>query len=171
VSTAAAIRVNPVKTAPRPRIARRGLARTSHRADDPDPHAAAVVSHRQRCDPYGRCGDVVARRNMIENAIRHSPKNGTVEIVSELRDRWLEIAVCDAGPGVPGADRERILEPFFRGAADRATDTPGAGLGLAIAREIARAHGGDVRLVDGSDLRRGARFVAQLPRVTDSLVK
>jgi signal transduction histidine kinase len=68
--------------------------------------------------------------------------------------------VSDEGPGVSHQVRERIFEPFFRSAADRA-DPRGAGLGLCIGRSIARAHGGDLAVEDSE---RGARFVLRLPR-------
>jgi two-component system OmpR family sensor kinase len=86
-------------------------------------------------------------RNVLENAVRHSPRSGMVGISTRVRGSAVIVQVSDAGPGVPEADRERIFEPFYRGAAERAADVPGAGLGLAIAREIGRMHGGDVRLV------------------------
>jgi signal transduction histidine kinase len=56
--------------------------------------------------------------------------------------------VRDRGPGVPEADRERLLEPFFRLEVSRSRETGGAGLGLAIVRAVARAHGGDVVLAN-----------------------
>jgi len=73
------------------------------------------------------------------------------------------IAVSDDGPGVPRADRERIFERLVRLDAAR-TASGGVGLGLPIARGIARAHGGDVRCVDTA---RGARFEVTLPLARD----
>jgi signal transduction histidine kinase len=78
-------------------------------------------------------------RNLLENAVRHGRPPVRVSIAR--RADALEIAVTDAGPGVPERDRERIFEPFVRG--DRAT--PGAGLGLSLVRQIARRHGGEAR--------------------------
>jgi two-component system heavy metal sensor histidine kinase CusS len=99
-------------------------------------------------------------RNLLENAVRHSPPGGRVLVESVAgRSGVVEIAVSDEGSGVPAAERERIFEPFFRGVAARGS--AGAGLGLAIVREIARAHGGDVQL-DAAGTR-GARFVVRLP--------
>jgi signal transduction histidine kinase len=71
-------------------------------------------------------------RNLLENARRH----GSPPITIAVRKR--EIEVCDAGPGVAPADRERIFEPFYQRAR-------GSGLGLSIVRQIARRHGGEVR--------------------------
>ena len=83
-------------------------------------------------------------RNLLDNAIRHSPSGGTVRVSVETKDKVV-IAVEDDGPGVPEAEREHIFAPFHRSPAARA-DAHGAGLGLAIARELARSYGGDVAL-------------------------
>ena len=98
-------------------------------------------------------------RNLVENAIRHSPCGGRVRVEASSDAAHARMQVSDDGAGVPLDVRERIFEPFFRLAADRA-DAAGAGLGLAIGRSIARAHGGDL-WVDDSE--RGARFVVRLP--------
>jgi two-component system, OmpR family, sensor kinase len=98
-------------------------------------------------------------RNLVENAIRHSPKGGRVGIESRSDCENTYIEVIDEGPGVPEDARERIFEPFFRLPAGRA-DESGAGLGLAIGRSIARAHGGDLWVESST---KGARFVVRLP--------
>ncbi|MFS8071308.1 MAG: sensor histidine kinase, partial [Byssovorax sp.] len=102
-------------------------------------------------------------RNVIENAVRHSPRGSVVDVITELREGWFEITVRDAGPGVSDADRARVFEPFYRGARQRASDIIGAGLGLAIARAIARAHGGDLLLSDAPGTPYGACFLIRLP--------
>jgi signal transduction histidine kinase len=71
-----------------------------------------------------------------------------------------EVIVTDAGPGIPAGEQERIFERFVRLAPSRSRDSGGSGLGLPIARSIARAHGGDLT---ATDARVGARFVAWLP--------
>ncbi|MEO1689431.1 MAG: ATP-binding protein, partial [Pseudomonadota bacterium] len=78
-----------------------------------------------------------------------------------VEGRWIVFAVSDNGPGVAERDRARIFEKFSRGW-DR-TDAGGAGLGLAISREIMRRFGGDLALVDGAQGAHGARFEARLP--------
>jgi two-component system, OmpR family, sensor kinase len=100
-------------------------------------------------------------RNLLENAVRHSPARGRVVVEATRSPGAVEIAVADEGRGVPEAERGRLFEPFFRGARERAGGSSGAGLGLAIVRAIAREHGGDVHL-DPAALR-GARFVVRLP--------
>ena len=79
-----------------------------------------------------------ALSNLISNALRHA--RSRVEVAVQREAGHILIQVEDDGPGVPPANRERIFEPFFRGDVER--EHSGAGLGLAIAREIARAHGG-----------------------------
>jgi two-component system heavy metal sensor histidine kinase CusS len=100
-------------------------------------------------------------RNLIENAVRHSPRGGRVDVVVERHGDVIEAAVSDEGPGIPEAERERVFEPFYRGVRERADDMPGAGLGLPIARQIARAHGGDV-ILDATRTT-GSRFVVRFP--------
>ncbi|MBX3197579.1 MAG: HAMP domain-containing histidine kinase [Labilithrix sp.] len=95
-------------------------------------------------------------RNVLENAVRFSPREGRVRVVIEPSDEGLEISVNDDGPGLDVDDVERVFEPFARGA--RNQDPEGTGLGLTIARELARSYGGDVRVSPGP----GGRFVIQL---------
>jgi two-component system, OmpR family, sensor kinase len=97
--------------------------------------------------------------NLVENAVRHAPEGGKVEIAVRQKNASIEIAVADDGPGIAAEDRPRIFEPFFRSPSARAAAPGGAGLGLAIAREIARAHGGDLRLATDVEKHRTV-FVA-----------
>jgi two-component system sensor histidine kinase KdpD len=82
--------------------------------------------------------------NLIENALKYSPPNTTVEVRVAREAGWLVFHVSDRGAGISGDDRERVFEPFYR-APGYAVDVGGAGLGLAIARRLAREQGGDVR--------------------------
>jgi signal transduction histidine kinase len=95
--------------------------------------------------------------NLIQNAIRHTPADGSVTVRAEPAGDWVEIEVADTGPGIPRADRERVFDPFFRGA-DHADGPNGAGLGLVISRAIVEAHGGRIWLAD-SDVGTRVRFV------------
>lgn len=81
--------------------------------------------------------------NLLDNAVRYG---GRVTVsVRDGRDT-LEIAICDDGPGIPDADLSRVFEPFYRLEPSRNRSTGGNGLGLAIARSMARQHGGDIEL-------------------------
>lgn len=81
-------------------------------------------------------------RNLIENAERHGAP--PIEIEVARTQKGATLAVFDRGPGIADADSERVFEPFFR-ASGTGEVRPGAGLGLALVRQIARRHGGDVR--------------------------
>jgi two-component system OmpR family sensor kinase len=99
--------------------------------------------------------------NLLHNAVKFSPPNGlvTVRILSE-RDESVLI-VSDTGPGIPREDVPRVFERFYRASASRSPDTPGVGLGLAIARAIVDAHGG--RIAVGGSPGAGATFTVHLP--------
>jgi signal transduction histidine kinase len=96
-----------------------------------------------------------AIRNLIENAITHSPPS--TEILVAVSERGCA-SVADRGPGIPSADRLKIFERFWRG---RVADSPGAGLGLSIVREIVKAHCGEVRVDDNPG--GGSIFTLQFP--------
>jgi signal transduction histidine kinase len=96
--------------------------------------------------------------NLIQNAIRHTPRDGSVTVSAEALHDVIEIEVADSGRGVAPEHRDRIFEPFYRG--DAARREGGAGLGLAISRAIVEAHGGRIWLADASE---GTRVRFQLP--------
>jgi two-component system heavy metal sensor histidine kinase CusS len=118
---------------------------------DVDPMTASVRGHSQDLERLF-C-------NLLENAIRHSPEGGRVRVAAACEGPLVRLRVIDEGAGVPEADRDRVFEPFYRSPAAYAT--PGHGLGLAIARKIARAHGGELALETSA---RGASFAVELPR-------
>lgn len=102
-----------------------------------------------------------ALRNLLDNAVEHSPEGGQVRIeVSQGKDR-VSVAIVDHGEGVAPEDAPHIFSTFYRGSKDQSSEYRGTGLGLAIVREIVRSGGGEVRL-DQSH-RPGARFVLELP--------
>lgn len=82
--------------------------------------------------------------NLIQNAIHHTPPDGSVTVRAQDGDGCVEIEVADTGSGIAADQRERVFEPFFR--ADASRSAPGAGLGLAISRAIVEAHGGTIWL-------------------------
>jgi signal transduction histidine kinase len=84
--------------------------------------------------------------NLIQNAIRHSPADGTVVVRAESLGDTVEVEVEDGGDGIPAAERELVFEAFYRSGTDAARSTNGAGLGLAVARAIVDAHGGEIWL-------------------------
>ena len=85
--------------------------------------------------------------NLVENAAHHGAR---VAISAARRDNVVSVAVEDDGPGIPEERREEVFKPFFRLDGARNPRTGGAGLGLAIARDVARGHGGDIRMSGGS---------------------
>jgi len=95
--------------------------------------------------------------NLIANAVGHSPAGGTVTVTARREGGSVVIAVADEGDGIASADRARVFEPGVRLTIDR----PGSGLGLAVVRTIARAHGGEVEVV--SSPGQGATFRLVLP--------
>jgi two-component system sensor histidine kinase RstB len=101
-----------------------------------------------------------ALRNLLANAARHGQER--VRVRWSWDDGALVLAVEDDGPGIPGAERERVFQPFARLDEARDRGSGGVGLGLAIVRRILLAHGGSVR-VETSELG-GARFVTRWPR-------
>ncbi|MBA3431370.1 MAG: HAMP domain-containing histidine kinase [Actinobacteria bacterium] len=98
-------------------------------------------------------------QNLLQNAIRHTPADGTVRVEARVDTDRLEVIVADSGEGIPAGQLGRVFEPFWRGDAARAT--PGAGLGLALAKRITETLGGDIH-VDSSP-REGTRFAVVLP--------
>ena len=95
--------------------------------------------------------------NLVENAIRHTPKGTHIRATVGRDNGEVVLAVQDDGPGVAPELREQIFERFVRGAGDRGSSS---GLGLSIVRSVAESHGGNVVL---EDVDPGARFVVRLP--------
>ena len=96
--------------------------------------------------------------NLVENAVHHG---ATVAISAVRRDDIVSVAIEDSGPGIPEEHREEVFRPFFRLDDARNSRTGGAGLGLAIARDVARGHGGDIRM--SSAVLGGLRAELRLP--------
>ena len=129
--------------------------------------AADVAGVTVRIDP-DELGRAVA--NLLENAARAGPPGGLVAVTVTTRPAAgggeVVVGVEDEGHGVPSDQRDRIFERFVRLSSERAGD--GSGLGLPIARAVARRAGGDVVCLARSDGRPGARFELRLPAVPDA---
>ncbi len=95
--------------------------------------------------------------NLVENAVKYGD-HARVRLFTDRSDAVTEVS--DDGPGLPDDELERVFEPFYRASAARASDKQGSGLGLAVCRSIARAHGGDVSLMRGE---RGLIAQVRLP--------
>jgi len=106
--------------------------------------------------------------NLLRNAIRHTPPDGSVVVSTEVVDDAVEIEVADTGEGIPAEDRDRVFQPFVQGT-DPSRRHGGTGLGLAISRAIVEAHGGRIWLVDpgpavgGNGGAGGTRVRVRLP--------
>lgn len=110
--------------------------------------------------PFIRCDSVLVERviiNLLENAVKYSPEGGVVTLLAEVRESAIEVAVEDAGPGIPVEARERVFDPFVR----LHGGSSGGGLGLTICRSIVEAHGGHTRISTGAS--GGARVSFTLP--------
>ncbi len=103
--------------------------------------------------------------NLLTNAIKYTPSGGQVAIRSALNDGTVEITVRDTGIGIAPGDLPHIFDRFWRAdvARSRTGERPGVGLGLAISKWIAEAHGGSIRV--SSRPQRGTTFTVILPVV------
>jgi two-component system, OmpR family, phosphate regulon sensor histidine kinase PhoR len=99
--------------------------------------------------------------NLIDNALRYTPANGTVCVRLDPAESRAVLQVADTGEGIPASELPRVFERFYRVDKARARQTGGTGLGLAIVRHVAEAHGGTVRV--DSELARGTTFTVTLP--------
>ena len=102
-----------------------------------------------------------ALNNLISNALRHTPPAGRVSVWVRRTGMRVEVTVSDTGEGIRAEDIPHIFERFYRGEKSRNRGTGGAGLGLAIARGIVRAHGGDIRVE--SKVGKGTQFTFHIP--------
>lgn len=107
-----------------------------------------------------RIGEVLA--NLLDNALRHTPKDGRVELSANQQGQNVELAVTDTGRGIAPDQLERVFERFFRADPARARTEGGSGIGLTIARAIVEAHGGRIRALSAG-IGHGARFIVTIP--------
>lgn len=121
--------------------------------DVPTPHPGPV-----RADP-DRLEQVII--NLLDNAIRFTPKGGSIILSVRQQERTMELAVRDNGPGIPPDDLDRIWERFYKVDRARTRSRGGTGLGLAIARELVERQGGSIRVE--SLVGEGTTFIVTLP--------
>ncbi|HSI98573.1 MAG TPA: ATP-binding protein, partial [Gaiellaceae bacterium] len=133
-----------------PTYAARGVALETAVADD----LPSIAVDRDRM------GEVLA--NLLDNALRHTPPGGRVEVCAELREGEIQLAVSDTGEGIEPEHLSRVFERFYRVDSGRVRARGGTGIGLAVARALVEAHGGRIH-AESDGLGRGSRFVVSLP--------
>ncbi len=99
--------------------------------------------------------------NLVSNAVKYSPKGGTIHLRAATQGQQLVLDVADNGPGIPKEDREHVFEAFYTGRASKSTAVKGTGIGLSVVLEFVSAHGGTVQIVDGEFP--GAHFRITMP--------
>ncbi|MBI5444966.1 MAG: HAMP domain-containing histidine kinase [Deltaproteobacteria bacterium] len=120
-----------------------------------------VESRLQELGIVGRAGLLrTVFDNLVGNAVKFTPSGGTLGVAVSSEGGGALVDVWDSGPGIEPADRERIFEPFFQGDVRGTGPLKGSGLGLSIASEHVKAHGGKIELVETSS---GAHFRVTLP--------
>ena len=100
-------------------------------------------------------------QNLLVNAVRHTPADGSVRLDASRRRDRLEVSVQDTGEGIVAEDLDRVFDPFFRADQSRTRGGGGAGLGLALAKRIVEALGGTITAASEPDT--GSRFAVELP--------
>jgi len=106
-----------------------------------------------------RIGEVL--RNLLENAVAHTSKGGTITLAARQLDKLVEVSVTDTGEGIPAEELPNIFERFYRVDKSRTRATGGSGLGLTIAKRLVEAHGGRIEVQ--SETGKGSRFVFTVP--------
>jgi two-component system sensor histidine kinase GlrK len=128
-----------------------------------------LLSQRVRLDVQVEDVTLVADRgkirlileNLVSNAVKYSPKGGTIHIKAATATGSILIDVADNGPGIPKEDRDHVFEAFYTGRAAKSTAVKGTGIGLSVVLEFVSAHGGTVQIMDGE--YPGAHFRIRMP--------
>lgn len=105
--------------------------------------------------------------NLVSNAVKYTPRGGTVTISLARTPRGIDLVVADTGLGISSADQEQLFQEFFRSTNPAAVAMPGTGLGLSIVHRIVERHRGQIRV--NSTLGAGSTFTVTLPRTVTSL--
>ncbi len=100
-------------------------------------------------------------RNLLENAVAHTAKGGSITVAAQQKDKWIEVSVTDDGEGIPAKDLPNIFERLYRVDKSRARATGGSGLGLTIAKRLVEAHGGSISAKSAPG--KGSRFSFTIP--------
>lgn len=109
-----------------------------------------------------RLGQIFA--NLLDNALRHTPAGGHVQLQVMRQAKGIQVRVADSGEGIPAADLPHIFDRFYRVDRSRNRTTGGSGLGLAIVRELVEAHGGEIEVNSPpTDQAQGTEFALYLP--------
>ncbi|MDY7078389.1 MAG: ATP-binding protein [Chloroflexota bacterium] len=114
-----------------------------------------------------RIGQVL--RNLLENGLTHTGSGGEIGVTAHSDGEWVKVKVWDTGAGIPAEDLAHVFERFYRSDRSRSRATGGAGLGLAIARQLVEAHGGRIEVK--SQVGRGTQFTFTLPNVKREMQK
>lgn len=99
--------------------------------------------------------------NLVSNAVKYSPKGGTIHLKAHVSGQQFVLDVADNGPGIPKEDREHVFEAFYTGRAAKSTAVKGTGIGLSVVLEFVGAHGGTIEIIDGE--YPGAHFRITMP--------
>jgi signal transduction histidine kinase len=102
-------------------------------------------------------------QNLLANALRHTPAGGKISVQLEAKPEAVHLAVADSGDGIPPEHLPHIFDRFYRADPARSRDHSGAGLGLAIARAIVEAHGGQIAVTSQGKPGQGSTFTIQFP--------
>ncbi|MCE9591982.1 MAG: cell wall metabolism sensor histidine kinase WalK [Planctomycetes bacterium] len=107
---------------------------------------------------------MLALHNLVGNALKYSPEGGSVTVIAAADAKSLRIDVRDTGIGIAEEEQDRIFERFYRAKDPRVRHITGSGLGLTLAREVARLHGGDITVQSQPD--KGSTFTLTIPVTT-----
>jgi two-component system, OmpR family, sensor histidine kinase KdpD len=102
----------------------------------------------------------LAIRQVIDNALKYSPPTSAIHVHLSAGENGIIISIRDEGPGIPEVDQPHVFDKFYRGSNTR-SKLAGTGMGLAVARQILRSHGGDIQLATTSE--KGSEFIISLP--------
>lgn len=105
--------------------------------------------------------------NLVSNAVKYSPENGIIRVILKRKNMSAVLDICDQGPGIDIAERDQIFEPFFQGNTPHSSHIKGSGIGLAITRNHAELHKGQVDVIEST---RGAHIRVTLPLSQDEII-